>query len=409
MKLSNLKKYNIADKPGIYMFLDAEEKPLYIGRATSLKDRLKSYFSNDLITSRGPRIVDMVTRAKGLKTIVLDSVLEAVIQEGILIKKYQPKYNVDDKDNKSALYVVITDEVLPRVFTERVRDFDKNLANKSLNYVPKKIFGPYPHSGLIKDSLKIVRKLFPFRDKKSTDSKYEKFYISISRSPDVDVNDQLMVESYNKTIENLIKFFEGKKAELEKSLIADMDRLAIEMKFEEANKLKKLIYAINHINDIALLKKEAKNGSIRIEAYDVAHISGQERVGAMVVMSGSVVDKAEQRFFKLKEDRNDDIAGLAEILSRRLKHSEWQYPDLIVVDGGDVQLKTAENILSIGRHDIPVVAVTKDERHKASRIIGDKRFVTKYKSEIIEINAEVHRVAIGYHRKRMRNRIKNLV
>lgn len=409
MKLVTLKKYKLSTKPGIYMFLDAEGKPLYIGRATSLKDRVKSYFSNDLITTRGPRIIDMVTRAKGINTIELNSVLESVIQEGILIRKYQPKYNVDDKDDKSALYIVVTDEKLPRVFTERARDFDKKLSDKTLEYVPKKVFGPYPQTGLIKEALKILRKLFPFRDKNAGRSKYEQFYVAIERSPDMNDGDEIKVVEYNRTIDYLIKFFEGKRNELERSLKSDMQTLSDELRFEEAGQVKRLLYAIQHINDIALIKRDKVSTGMRIEAYDVAHISGAEKVGAMVVMNGSIIDKNEQRFFKMKQDTNDDVAGLAEILFRRLKHSEWQYPDLIVVDGGEAQLKTAINILSAGRFDIPVVGVTKDERHKAAKIIGDKRFSTKFKKEIVELNAEVHRVAIGYHRKRMRNRIKNLL
>jgi len=409
MKIGSLKKYKLPAKPGIYMFLDADGKPLYIGRATSLRDRVKSYFGNDLMNTRGPRVVDMVTKAKGLKIVPLETVLEAVIQEGILIRKYQPKYNVDDKDDKSALYIVVTDETLPRVFTERARDYDKKVIDGTIGYKAKKVFGPYPNTGLIKDALKIIRKLFPFRDKKADRSKYEQFYVAIERSPNIDEDDDTKIAEYNLTIQYLIKFFLGKKNELRKSLKKDMDTFADELKFEQANRIKKLLGAIDHINDIALIKRDRNFSDKRIEAYDVAHISGSERVGAMVVMTDSSINKSEQRYFKLKTDDNNDASGLAEILFRRLKHSEWQYPDLIVVDGNEIQMNIAQKILSAGRFDIPVVAVTKDARHRASKIIGDKRYTTKFRKEIIEINAEVHRVAIGYHRRRMRNRINNLV
>lgn len=408
MKLSSLRKYKLSDKPGLYMFLDMNQKPLYIGRATSLKNRIRSYFSSDIISTRGPRIVDMVTRSKSLRTVVHDSVLETVIQEGILIRKYQPKYNVDDKDDKSSLYIVITEEILPRVFTVRARDFESAQNAKTLDYVPKKVFGPYPHSGLIKEVMKILRKLFPFRDKKANNSKYEQFYVSIGRSPDVSISNETAVLEYNRTINYLIKFFEGKKVELNRMLSRDMGIQAKKLDFEGANKTKRLIYALKHINDIALIKKDSKSAEdneFRIEAYDVAHISGSEKVGAMVVLNNDIVDKSSKRYFKIANNTNDDIAGLAEILTRRLRHSEWQYPDLIVVDGGEAQLNTAKNILSAGRYNIPVVGVTKDNRHKAAKIIGDVTFSKKYKDNIILANLEVHRVAIGYHRRRMRNRI----
>jgi excinuclease ABC subunit C len=400
MNIAQVKKLKIPSSPGIYMFLDGSGKPMYIGRATSLRDRVKSYFSADLISTRGPRIVDMVTKSKNLEWVELGSVLESVIQEGILIKRYQPIYNVDDKDDKSSLYIVITEEELPRVFLERVRDYDKKIADGKLDYSVKKLFGPYPHTGLIRDALKILRKLFPFRDKKADKSTYEKFYVEIGRSPRLE--NENSVTEYKKTIEYLITFFEGKKKQLLSDLKNDMDKYANDMKFEEANKIKRLINALDHINDIALLKRERNKSGLRIEAYDVAHISGAQRVGAMIVMNNGYIDKYEQRYFKLSTDTNDDIGGLTEILNRRLKHSEWKFPDLIVVDGGENQLKTAQKILSAGRYSIPVVAVTKDDRHKARLIIGDIVFAKKYKKEIVEVNAEAHRVSINYHRSRMR-------
>src|SRR4051794_18193656 len=98
-----LSTVDIPDTPGVYTFRDRQKRPLYIGRATSLRDRVKSYFSNDLIETRGPRIVDMVTKAVRLTWQETSSVLEAVLLESALIKKYQPFYNVDERDDKSSL------------------------------------------------------------------------------------------------------------------------------------------------------------------------------------------------------------------------------------------------------------------------------------------------------------------
>jgi len=87
-------------------------------------------------------------------------------------------------------------------------------------------------------------------------------------------------------------------------------------------------------------------------------------------------------------------------LNRRLNHTEWNYPDLIVVDGGEGQLNAVENILKARRINIPVVAVTKDERHKASELIGNSELAHKYKEQIIKINVESHRYVIRFHRSR---------
>jgi len=116
-----LKKKKIPDSPGVYLF-KAGRDILYIGKATSLKDRVKSYFTKDLVGTRGPLLVEMIFKAKSLDFIKTDSVLEALILEANLIKKYQPRYNTKEKDNKSFNYVIITKEDWPRVLIERGRN-----------------------------------------------------------------------------------------------------------------------------------------------------------------------------------------------------------------------------------------------------------------------------------------------
>ena len=405
MLRQRLSKLNLPDVPGIYIFRDAKKRPLYIGRATSLKDRVKSYFSADIIATRGPQIVDMVTKASGLTFQETGSVLEAIILESVLIKRYQPYYNVDERDDKSSMYVIITDEEMPRVFLERARDYDQHKEQGTLPYKVKKCFGPFPHSGLIKEALKILRHLFPFRDKKAHDRKHEAFYQAIGQSPANGSDEER--EQYQKTIDHLILFFEGKREALHKKLEREMKESVKKLQFEDADKAKKLLYALDHVNDMALLKRDVNKtkGGFRIEAYDIAHLSGTNVVAAMVVSENGQLANAEYRKFKISREKSNDIAGLVEAISRRLNHSEWQYPDLIVVDGNDVQKRAAEAVLKSRRIGIPVVAVTKDEHHKASRLIGSENLVKTYQKDIIALNAEAHRFAIAYHRARRRGMI----
>lgn len=403
MRRQYISKVNIPDKPGVYIFKDSQGRPLYIGRATFLRDRVKSYFAPDLIETRGPRIVDMVTRAAKLTFEKTDSVLEAIILESNLIKKYQPKYNVDERDDKSSLFIVITAEEWPRVFTVRERDWNKGVASSSheISFAVKKIFGPYPHAGLANESLKILRKIFPFKDKKSRDPRHEAFYKAIGRSPKDE--DESAHKEYLVTIRNLILFLEGKKTVVVRRLFNEMKTHAKNLEFEQANKVKRTIYALKHINDIALIKKTALKvgevaGAGKMEAYDIAHLSGTNTVGAMVVSVGGELQQKEYRTFKMSRDTNNDLANLVELLSRRLNHSEWTYPDLIVVDGNENQKHAAEAVLSARRINIPVVAVTKDEKHKARNILGN--FDDRLRSGILALNAEAHRFTIKYHRKR---------
>lgn len=397
-----LTKVDIPDSPGIYIFRDKMKRPLYIGRATSLRDRVRSYFAADIIETRGPRIIDMVTKAEKLTWQTTDSVLEAILLESALIKKYQPYYNVDEKDDKSSQYVIVTDEELPRVFLERARDFDVKAERGELPYKVKRCFGPFLHSGLIKEALKILRRLFPFRDKKANDPKHEAFYQSLGQSP-LHRSEEEKIE-YRKTIDHLILFFEGRKDRLRRDLKAEMRVAVRNLEFEKANRNKKLLHALEHINDMALLKRDVnRNGSeFRIEAYDVAHMGGSNVVGAMVVACNGQFAPHEYRKFKIREERSHDIAGLVEILSRRLNHTEWAYPDLIIVDGNETQKNAAEAVLKSRRIGIPVVAVTKDERHRAARLIGNEKLLRLYSKEIVALNAEAHRFAIAYHRHRRR-------
>ena len=138
----DLKQYKLPDKPGVYRFYQGKNL-LYIGKATSLKDRVRSYFAGDLgetpasagssgVAKRGPKIWRMVEIADRIEWQETDSVLEALLLETELIKKHQPKYNSREKDDKSYWYVVITDEDYPRVLSVRGKElFSKSYQLKA--------------------------------------------------------------------------------------------------------------------------------------------------------------------------------------------------------------------------------------------------------------------------------------
>jgi len=214
---------------------------------------------------------------------------------------------------------------------------------------------------------------------------------------------------YRKIIGNLKMFFEGKKKALVKKLEREMKDLAKKQEFEKATKLKRTIFALKHIQDISLIKNSAsiRRSHLRMEAYDVAHISGSAMVGVMVVLEDGEPDKNEYRKFNIKTVAGaDDTASLAEILSRRFGHSEWQYPKLIVIDGGKAQKNRAERVLKEMGIVIPVVSVVKDERHRPREIMGKVKDIKANEKDILLANSEAHRFAIGFHRKKMRGRGK---
>lgn len=399
MNSQHFKSAKLPDEPGVYFFRDKKGNTLYIGRATSLYDRVKSYFGNDLIVTRGLLLVDMVTKADHIEYQETDSVLEAIILESNLIKKHQPYFNTKEKDNKSYNYIIITDEESPRVMSVRERQL------QTFKFKIKKKFGPYPQGTLIREALRIIRKIFPFRDAKSSIPHQESFYRSLGLSPTIDSLEEK--KEYKKTIRNIILFFQGRKQELMKMLEKEMKEYASQQKFEKAQEVKRTLWALTHIQDVALIKADGQNQDrqgFRIEAYDIAHMSGKNTAGVMTVAYDGEMEKSEYRKFKISKEANDDVAGIKEMLIRRFSHSEWKFPDLVVIDGGPSQRNVA--VETIGS-EIPVVSVVKNDKHKADHILGDDQIIKIHKDVILKANAEAHRFAIAYHKNlRKRNFLK---
>jgi excinuclease ABC subunit C len=407
MRLSVDKVEKLPDAPGVYFFIGAlnqegksrkERNILYIGKATSLRNRVRSYFSSEILETRGPRIVKMLSKATDISFKKTDSVLEALILEASLIKKYQPKYNALEKDDKSFSFVVVTEEECPRVFSVREREL---LFRKVNEY--KKVFGPFTNGGQLKEALRILRKIFPFRGKNDAPLFNEKnksrIYQEIGLAPDIT---KLGKKEYLRTIRHLILFFEGKKKNIQRQLENEMGKAIKVRNFEHASELKRRLLALKHINDVALLKSEVRNtkSKIRIEAYDVSHTMEANRVGVMVVVEDGEAKKREYRTFNIKTASSGDVSALKEVLERRLNHIEWQPPRIIVVDGGKAQKYATESVLREFGYSIPVVAVTKNKRHRPEQIMGNRELVTKHEHSILLANAEAHRFSLFHHRKK---------
>jgi excinuclease ABC subunit C len=419
MKNTDLKKLKMPHGPGVYFFLGKKKEILYIGKATSLADRVKSYFSKDLIGTRGPLILDMVFQASSIDWQETDSVLEALILEATLIKKHLPKYNTKEKDNKSWNYVCITQESIPKVLVIRGRSLAagersvlKGAQGKSLHQVYQSKFGPFTNGLQLREALKIVRRIFPFMDMSASKKQNFEFYRQLGLVPEA------MLE-YKKNISHLKLFFQGKKKKIILNLKKDMMKLAKEKNFEKASEIKKKIFALEHINDVALIREDPYRpsatsplirgreggGPFRIEAYDIAHMSGQSMVGVMVVVEDGEPAKSEYKKFIIRTQTGaNDTGALEEVLSRRLRHTEWGLPSMIVLDGGTAQMNVGKQVLSRYQFDIPLISVVKDARHKPKAIMGDEQLIKKNKSAILLANSEAHRFAISYHKqKRSKN------
>jgi excinuclease ABC subunit C len=413
MERSELSKFDLPDVPGVYFFKKGR-KVLYVGKATSLRDRVRSYFDDDLIATRGPRIVDMVTKADRVSYEPTPTVLEALVREAALIRQYDPVANSDGKDGKTFLYAVVTEEEIPRVLAIRGSDidFDNKEAfsprGDTLRQKYKAVYGPFPSGPQLREGLRLIRRIFPFFDtpkpvgakSKHNQARIE-FNTQIKQYPR-----EIDPREYRRTIRNVMLFLSGRGKQLRKTLEREMKSAAREERFEEAATARRQLFALDHIQDVSLIKDEhtedarrsAARGE-RIEAYDTAHLSGTNAIGVMTVVIDSTPVKKEYRTFRIRGvQKNDDVASLKEILSRRLRHPEWTFPNAIVVDGGATQKKAAEAVLAEAGVSIPVCAVVKDERHRPREVIGARRAGVS-EADAVLANAEAHRFSLSLHRK----------
>lgn len=401
------------DTPGVYFFLGSRKETLYIGKATSLRSRTRSYFSGDLAHTRGVFVASMVARARGLDWRETDSVLEALILEANLIKHYKPHYNTLAKDDKSFNYVVITKEAFPRVLLVRGKNLETEFPAHSRGY----LFGPFPHGLQLREVLKLIRKIFPYRDSCTPapdallQGKNPKacFNRHIGLCPGV-CSGEIASMEYRRIVRHIVLLFQGKKKELLRMLQREMKLAVKNEAFERAGVLHRQIFALTHIQDVSLIKEEyhrPPTSSIRrIEAYDIAHLQGSANVGVMVVVEDGLAQKGEYRKFRIRSAKSgDDIGALKEVLTRRLEHNEWPLPQLIVVDGAMAHIKAARSVLTHYGVGIPVISVVKDEKHRPRGITGlrDQALgglsIKIDEREILLANAEAHRFAIGYHRR----------
>jgi excinuclease ABC subunit C len=392
MTIDQFKKIKIEDSPGVYFFQKGKDI-LYIGKATSLKDRVKSYFSSDLIKTRGMLLVDMVAQADNIKFQKTNSVLEALLLETELIKKNKPYYNTKEKDDKSYSYVQINEDEFPIVHIVRGKDLTDD-QKKSDNY-----YGPFLSTTQLRSALKIVRKLFPYRDEKCFVGKNKPcFNYAIELCPGTCV-DGISKKDYKKQIEKIKLFLSGSTEKVLKILQNEMNTLAKNKEFEKAALIRNKIYALNHINDISLMNRELSENDIRIEAYDIAHMSGKNIIGVMVVMVNGQFLKHEYKKFIIRGQENaDDGKALFEVLSRRFKHDEWEKPNLIVTDGNKVQLGIAQRFFK------DAVSIVKDDKHRAREVLNRELLKEKNikEDEVVKINAEAHRFAIKFFREKLR-------
>lgn len=397
--------------PGVYFHKNSAGEIIYVGKAAVLKNRVRSYFHNE--KNRNIKTSVLVNEIFDTDWIVVDTEMDALFLESEMIKRYMPKWNILLRDDKTVSYIKITmQEKIPYVSFTRIPLDDGAI------YI-----GPFYGKSAIEKSLRILRKIFPYYTKpydgkRTLDS-------DLGLAPGIEI-EKTTPYQYKNNLKKLICVLNGEREGLLKNLESEMYSESEKGNYEIAAELrneisglkelkKKIIFSDKEYLDIssdhALMELKnllnLKNPPVRIEGYDISHQSGTNVVASMVVFVNGVSDRSEYRKFKMHYERNDDVANMREVISRRLKHEEWPMPDLVILDGGKNQLKAVEDLLE--SKNIPFIGKEKSGDHtkilNAHNIIykKDGEYVSKtLKNEdsaklITRIDDEAHRFAITYH------------
>ncbi len=511
----------VPENPGCYLMKDKDNNIIYVGKAKNLKRRVNSYF-NKVQTGKTKALVDNIC---SFEYIVTNSEVECLILEINLIKKYNPKYNILLKDDKTYPYIVLTNDKYPIL---------KIVRSKNRKKINGKIFGPYPNVTSARETVDVISRVYPLRkcaklkkdyclyyhineclgycknnideDKisnmtkeitsilngnyKLITTKLEDKMISASERLDYEkallyknmidnikstINKQIIVSNikYNfdvfgyfvkddfLTIEVLfirdgvvigrfhkiyddfvdindiylrfiIDFYE--KYQLPKSIIVNdiiddellSDYLKCDVVIPKKGNIKKILdmanlnAEINSKEKIETIKKDKNirialmdelktklkiNSVSQIELFDNSHLFSTYYVGGMVCYTDFLPNKKMYRKYKISLDVKDDLSAMKEVIYRRYFKcllEDLPLPDLIIVDGGETQIKVAKDVLESLKLNIKIIGLKKDDKHRTKYIIDDNYNTIEVSSELFlyltRMQDEVHRFAITYHR-----------
>lgn len=426
--------------PGIYIYKDSFGHILYVGKAKDLKKRVSQYFQPDAAIGlssgrQGDKTSALCAQIRSIKTIITDSEFDALLLESRLIREHLPKYNAISRDDKSPLYIAITThESLPRIMW---------LRKTSLSLLPKaRIFGPFQSGRIARMILRDLRRIIPYCTAKVRDGK-PCFYTHLGlcgpcpsvvfRMEDSRIR-QALIKQYRSNVKNIVSILSGKSLKLLHTWEKQMEKEAKSEQFEQAQRLKDTIDNLRalherHVDPHVYIQNEAfvhnvrqeeaiqlhralqdvyprMRPIVRVECIDISHTYGTHSAGSLVVLIQGVPAAGEYRRFKIRtKDAPNDVAMIAEVLRRRLKHQEWPYPDLLAIDGGKGQVAAAAAILSEveGSPTIPVIGLAKRFEEIIVPLYDGWKIIRLPVSNkglhlLQRVRDESHRFALRYHR-----------
>lgn len=254
MNVIETKLKNLPDKPGVYLYYDQSKTIIYVGKAKSLKNRVRSYFRGQ---AADPKTQVLVSKIVDLEWIITDTEVEALLLENNLIKQHSPRYNIMLKDDKSYPYICISNEPFPRIFSTR------NIVQDGSRY-----YGPYTDASHIKRLLRTIYKIFPVRTcrKKimdggnAQDEPCLQYHLGNCKAPCIGMISQA---EYEQTIEEIIRFLNGNTRPVILRLTEEMDRASEKMEYEQAARIRdRLLILKKYTNTQSIIQTDFKSRDV---------------------------------------------------------------------------------------------------------------------------------------------------
>ncbi|MGQ9662607.1 MAG: excinuclease ABC subunit UvrC [Kiritimatiellia bacterium] len=422
---------SLPDRPGCYIMRDQRGRIIYVGKAASLRKRVWSYFRAATLRSGAPKLRGLVRSVADLDFVVTRTEAEALLTEGQLIKDYKPRYNVSFRDDKRFLLLRANPlEPLPRFALCRFARNDGAL-----------YFGPYASSAATRATLDFLEKRFGLRKCKPilpTAETYRHCINDVIRHCTAPCVGKVTTEEYRRRFEEACAFLRGERREIMSDLRERMRELADNMEFERAAALRDTLLMLERIirqrprtvlgtapkaeeaaAGLAELQRVLNLPSLprRIEAYDVSNISGTHAVAGMVFFLGGIPQRKRYRHFRIKTVGGIDDAGMmAEVIRRRFSRliaESDELPDMVLVDGGPVQVGAARRELAaLGLERLPVAGLAKrfEELYRDEKLRPLRLDVTSPAIKLLQrLRDEAHRFALRYHRRLRGRRIQESI
>lgn len=305
----------LPDKPGVYKFLDENGAIIYIGKAKSLKKRVSSYFNKQKHESAKLKV--LVRKIKNIDHIVVETESDALLLENNLIKKHQPRYNINLKDDKTFPWICIKNEAFPRVFSTR------KLVNDGSKY-----FGPYTSAHTVRTLLDLIRQLYPLRTckHKLSEENIQKakfkvcleYHLGNCLGPCAGLQSE---EDYSNAIENIQNILKGNLSDVTKYLKTLMNKFASEVKFEEAESIKQKIIALEKFQ----MKSTIVSNSIKnLDVFSYLESHESAFINFLKVNNGSIVQAHTVEIKKKLDEKPEEILMFAilEIRERLFSRSK---------------------------------------------------------------------------------------